>query len=246
MEESNKFPPLEGMIASGSILKELFLMVESIIKPGITTKKIDELAFNFILLNGAKPAFLNYNGFPACCCICVNEEVVHCVPSDRVLEEGDIVSVDCGVIKNSIFTDACRTFPVGKISDKDIKLLEITERALRIGIKAAKPGFRIGNISYAIQYEVEMSGYKVSRHFVGHAIGYGLHIRPDIPNYGSKYKGKIIKSGMCLAIEPVVFDGGWDVVQHSKWHIVSADGCKSAHFEDTVYIDKQGPIVITR
>lgn len=241
-----EYPPLEDMVFSGSILKDALLLAQSLVVPGITTKKIDKEVSGFIGSRGAVPSFLGYDGFPAACCISVNEEVVHAIPSSRKLKSGDIVSVDCGVIANGAHTDACRTFSVGDISEEARALLNTTLEALDAGIRASIVGNRIGNISNEIQRISELAGYSVSRQFIGHSIGYKLHLPPWIPSYGSKKAGAYLKTGMCLAIEPIVFINGWHVIEKSQWEIVSEDGCLSAHFEDTVVVTEGGPIVVTR
>jgi methionyl aminopeptidase len=233
------------MMKSGSVLKKALILAENLIEPGITTKYIDDEVHKFIKKNQAIPVFLGYLGFPAACCISVNDEAVHGIPSDRVLEEGDIVSVDCGVVKNGAITDATRTFPVGKISAENKKLIRVTKASLDAGISKALVNNRVGHISNAIQSVVELSGFNVSREFTGHGIGYGLHMEPDVPNYGSKNRGDKLISGMYLAIEPVVFSGSWKIKYSGEWNVQSVDGGNVAHFENTVYITDMGPIVVT-
>lgn len=231
---------------SGFILREAFRAMAPLVVPGTTTRALDEVALRKIELLGGRPAFLNYQGFPATCCISVNDEVVHCIPSERALQEGDIVSVDCGVIFDGVYTDSCRTYPVGRISEDKARLIDITEQALMAGIEAAVPGKRLGDISHAVQRTAELAGFNVSREFVGHAIGTKLHMLPWVPNYGRANTGQILKEGMCLAIEPIVFAGGWHTRSLGSWGIVSKTGVLSAHTEDTVFIGPNGPVNITR
>lgn len=241
------YPPLDSMLESGRILREALSLAERTIKPGISTSNVNEVVHEAIINQGGSPAFLGYNGFPACCCISVNEQVVHCIPSDYLLKEGDIISVDCGVIKDAAHTDACRTFPVGSVSTRVFRLLQLGLSSLDAGIASCKAGNKIGDISYSIQKTAEAEpGFHVSREFVGHGIGYDLHQQPWIHNYGKRNSGQEIKEGMYLAIEPIVFDGNWETKALDRWNIVSSDGSLSVHFEDTVYIGKEGCLVLTR
>jgi methionyl aminopeptidase len=209
------------------------------------SKLIEEIITSY---DEATPAFLGYNGFPAAACVSINEEVVHGVPrDDRIIQEGDIVSVDCGVNYKGHFTDACRTVAVSDV-DKDIlNLINSTEEALNKGIQKAQVGARIGDISNAIQKHVERRGLKVHLEFTGHGIGFNLHQLPCIPNYGPSGRGEIIREGMCLAIEPVIFMGNTaSHVLKDGWTVVSRDSGLSAHFEDTIIVTSVGPEVITR
>lgn len=241
----NRFPPLDVMQYNGAILHDALLLAGEMVQPGITTKRIDEELHAFIIRSGGEPAFLGYDGFPACCCISVNDQVVHGLPSARVLKDGDIVSVDCGVLREGAYTDSARTFSVGTITKENEKLICVTKEALRRGISKAVAGNRVGEISFAVQSYVEREGMNVSRYFVGHTIGYDLHMNPLIPNYGRRTTGAFLRSGSYVAIEPTVFNGGWKTKDENKWNIVSIDGCMSAHFEDTVYITEGEPILIT-
>jgi methionyl aminopeptidase len=241
-----RFPPLEDMVVSGRILKKVLLYLKKAIRPGITTQSLDILAAETIKSFGAIPAFLGYHNFPAVCCISVNDEVVHAIPNSRVLCDGDIVSVDCGVSKNGAITDSCRTFYVGtRVSKQTKRLVRAAKVALAAGIKESVVGNRIGDISFAIQKSAELSNFNVCREFVGHTIGYKLHEEPYIPNYGRKSSGNIIEMGMFLAIEPILFDGPWKVKERSDGSYISYSGNLSAHFEDTIYISENGPIVLT-
>lgn len=241
----NDSPPIEDMVASGEILRDALLLAESLITPGKTTDEINRVIHRFILDRGAVPAFLGYEGFPAACCMSVNDEVVHCIPSDRRLESGDIISIDCGVINNGAYTDAARTFPVGTIGHRQKKLLDITRRALDAGIEKAVAGNFVGAISNKIQEVVELNGFSVSREFIGHGIGYQLHMLPDIPNFGSKKSGSKLSVGDYIAVEPVVFDGSWKTLSLGDWKVVSKTGALSAHFENTIFISEFGPVILT-
>jgi methionyl aminopeptidase len=237
------------MRACGRILRETLMFLEEYIVPGLTTNDISYKAEEIIRsYDGASPAFLGYRGYPAAACVSVNQEVVHAIPSDsRVLESGDIVSVDCGVGYEDHFTDACRTVAVGTVGVRARKLIKITREALDKGIAAAVPGGFVGDISYAIQKHVERNRLEVSLDLVGHGIGRGLHLPPSVPNYGPPGRGELLEEGACLAIEPVVFDGpSKAITQEDNWTVVSEHGNLSAHFEDTIIITAGSPEVITR
>lgn len=241
---------LDYMRTSGRILAEaLNTVCYGLICPGMSAVRVSELMEEIITsYNEAAPAFLGYNGFPAAACVSVNEEAVHGVPKDsRVLKEGDIVSVDCGVIYKGHYTDACRTVPVGRVPDDTYNLLKTTEEAMNKGIAEMLVGNRIGDISYAIQRYVERRGFKVHLDFTGHGIGHKLHQLPCVPNYGPPGRGDIIVEGMCLAIEPVVFDGDTSSkTLDGGWTVVSNNGNLSAHFEETIIATANGPEIITR
>jgi len=240
---------LSLMRKSGHILAEtLRSLVNEYIVPGITAKGISDRAEEIIRsYDGAIPAFVDYNGFKWSACVSVNEQVVHSIPTNKVLKDGDIVSVDCGVLYHKHYTDACRTVGVGKITDQLQHLLDTTDRSLSLGIEKAVVGGSIGDISYAIQKHVERNGFDVSLEFVGHGIGKKLHQQPCVPNYGLPGGGQRLESGTCLAIEPVVFDGPTDVILNDDgWTIISQCGNMSAHFEDTIIITEKGPEIITR
>jgi methionyl aminopeptidase len=222
-------------------------VLESHVQAGITTRELDQIAESEIRKAGAKPAFKGYRGFPATLCVSVNEEVVHGIPSDRKLKEGDIVGLDLGCIWEDFYGDAARTFAVGQISEESKRLLKITEESLLIGIEQARPGNRIGDIGYAVQVHAESNGYTVVRDFVGHGIGRSLHEDPQIPNYGNRGQGPRIKAGMVLAIEPMVCQGLADVeVLSDNWTAVTKDGSLAAHFEHSVAITDNGPEILSR
>lgn len=238
------------MRRSGKILgTTLSYLVDEFICPGVSPLDISHKAEEIIRsYEGAVPAFLGYHGFPASACVSVNTQVVHAVPrSDLILKEGDIVSVDCGVIFEGHYSDACRTVGVGNIGTREKKLLKVTEVSLNKGIEAAVPGNYIGDISYAVQRHVERNRFKVSLEFVGHGIGKVLHGPPCVPNYGPPKQGELLEVGLCLAIEPVVFDGSTEcTLESDNWTVVSKQGNLSAHFEDTVLVTEEGPEILTR
>ena len=211
--------------------------VAKIIRPGITTIELDSVAETFILDNGAKPGFKGYGGFPATLCISVNDEVVHGIPGKRVLKDGDIISVDCGTLMNGFYGDSAYTFAVGEVDDEVLLLLERTKESLYLAIEQAVVGKRVGDIGHAIQRYVEGFGYSVVRDLVGHGVGRNLHEKPEIPNYGRRGSGIKLKSGMCLAIEPMINLGVKEVVQNTDgWTIRTADKKPSAHFEHDVVV----------
>ncbi len=216
------------------------------IVPGVTTMELDKIAENFIRDNGAEPGFLGYGGFPYSLCVSVNDVVVHGFPSDYKLREGDIVSIDCGTIYKGYYGDSAYTFPVGKISDENRQLLEITKESLYRGIAKAVVGNRIGDIGFAVQSFVEKHGYSVVREMVGHGIGKNMHEAPEVPNYGLPGKGKRLVEGMTICIEPMINAGGKAIYLHDNgWAISTADKKNSAHFELTVAITKEGPELLS-
>lgn len=228
---------IEQLKRSNAIVAEVFQELRRVIAPGVTTMELDQLAEELILSRGAIPAFKGYRGFPATLCISVNEEVVHGIPSERRLKEGDIVSLDVGVNLSGYFGDLAITLPVGEVDRAAQRLLQVTERALFIGIEKAKVGNRLFDISYAIQTWVELHGFSVVRDFVGHGIGKNLHEEPQIPNFGSPHQGPRLERGMVLALEPMVNEGTHEVkILSDGWTVVTADGKRSAHFEHTIAI----------
>ena len=211
--------------------------VAKLIRPGITTKKLDQLAETFIRDNGAVPGFKGYGGFPATLCISVNDEVVHGIPGDRVLKDGDIVSIDCGTLMNGFYGDSAYTFPVGEVDEEILKLLERTKNSLYLAIEQAVVGNRIGDIGNAVQTYCEGFGYSVVRDLVGHGVGQNLHEKPEVPNYGRRGSGPKLKSGMVLAIEPMINLGRKEVKQDPDgWTIRTADSSPSAHYEHNVAV----------
>ena len=231
---------------SGKILCKAMQRLQEFIKPGIKTSEIDRLAEELLRREDVLPAFKGYKGFPANICTSINEEVVHGIPSDRVLKEGDIISLDLGVNYKGYFSDAAITVPVGKINAKVKKLIEVTKKALSEGIKQAKQDNHLSDISYAIQAYVEGHGFSVVRQFIGLGIGCSLHEEPEIPNFGRPHQGPLLKSGMVLAIEPMVNMGSWECeILENGWTAVTKDGLASAHFEHTLAITDKGPEILT-
>lgn len=217
------------------------------IKPGVTTAKLDAIAEEFIRDNGGQPAFKGYRGFPATLCISVNEEVVHGIPSERVVKESDVLSVDCGVKKDGYFGDSAFTYPIGEVSLEIKHLLKTTLESLYKGIEVAKVGSRMGDVGYAIQYHTEkLNGYGVVRELIGHGVGRQLHEEPDVPNYGRRGNGLKLQKGLVIAIEPMINLGTHRVKQlRDGWTIVTADGQPSAHFEHTVAVTDEGALALS-
>jgi methionyl aminopeptidase len=237
---------IEYMRESGRIVAEVHAILKDKIKPGVTTKELDEIAERIILEHGAQPAFKGYGGFPATICASVNEEVVHGIPGDRVLREGDIISIDVGALKNGYYGDSAKTYPVGEISTKAEKLIRVTRESFYEGLKFCKVGYRLSDVSHAIQTHVEKEGFSVVRDYVGHGIGASLHEDPQIPNYGPPGKGPRLSAGMVLAIEPMINAGRFTVrVLGDNWTVVTADGSLSAHYEHTIVITEDDPLILT-
>ncbi len=229
------------------VVAELLDYMRKLVRPGVTTKELDTKAEAFIIKRGGKPAFKGYHGYPATICASINEEVVHGIPSNRHLREGDIIGIDLGVVMDGFYGDAARTFAVGKVDETSLKLMEVTEAALYKGIEQAVPGNRLYDISHAVQEHVEAAGFSVVRDFVGHGIGRQLHEEPQVPNYGPPHQGPKLEEGMAIAIEPMVNEGTWQVkVLKDGWTVVTADGKRSAHFENTIVITENGPEILTR
>jgi len=211
--------------------------VAKLIRPGITTIELDKVAETFIRDNGAVPGFKGYGGFPATLCISVNEVVVHGIPGETVLKDGDIVSIDCGTLMNEFYGDSAYTFAVGEVDEKVLMLLKRTKESLYLAIEQAVAGKRVGDIGSAVQRHVESFGYSVVRDLVGHGVGRNLHEKPEVPNYGKRGSGIKLKSGMCLAIEPMVNLGVKEVFQDKDgWSIRTADSKPSAHFEHDIAV----------
>ncbi len=228
------------------IVAEVLRELSDLIRAGVTTRELDRIAEEKILARRARPAFKGYRGYTATLCTSVNEEVVHGIPSDRRLKEGDIVGVDCGVIVDGFYGDAAVTFPVGLIDPESEKLLKVTEEAMALGIGQMRLGNRMGDLSHAVQSHAEGHGYTVVRDFVGHGIGRELHEEPQVPNFGRPGTGIRLSVGMVLAIEPMVNLGTHEVrVLEDGWTAVTRDGRRSAHFEHTVALTEQGPEVLS-
>lgn len=216
------------------------------INPGITTEKIDKIAEEFIRDNGGEPGFLGYQGYPKTLCTSVNNQVVHGIPSAYELLEGDIISVDCGVLKNGYYGDSAYTFPVGDIEEEKHRLLDVTKESLYKGLEMAKAGNRVGDIGWAVQQYCEERGYSVVRELVGHGLGTNLHEAPEVPNYGRRNKGSLLKEGMVVCIEPMINLGRKEIVQEADgWTIRTADKKPSAHFEHAIAIQKGEPDILS-
>lgn len=237
---------LDGLRESGKILARVMRELKGFVRPGIVTSEIDNLAQRLILQEKALPAFRGYRGYPACVCVSVNEEVVHGIPGTRRLEDGDIASLDLGINYRGYFSDAALTLPVGRASPEPERLIKVTKEALALGIDKVRIENRLSDISYAIQDHVEKSGFSVVRQFVGHGIGIQLHEEPEIPNFGAPGQGPVLKSGMVLAIEPMVNMGSWECeILEDGWTVVTKDKLPSAHFEHIVAVTDAGPEVLT-
>ncbi|MDO8633399.1 MAG: type I methionyl aminopeptidase [bacterium] len=238
---------IKAMQEGGKILARIVKEVSLAIRPGVTTKELNRAAEALILQSGALLAFKGYEDFPEAMCVSVNEEIVHVVPSTRVLKEGDMVTLDLGLIWKGFYLDMARTFPVGIVSPEVSRLIRITKKALRIGIKKAKVGNTVGDIGNTIQRLVEDQGYGVVRELCGHGIGKGLHEDPKIPNYGKRKNGEELEEGMVICIEPMITIGDWKLVLMEDGHgYKTKDGSLSCHFEDTIAITSKGPLVLTQ
>jgi methionyl aminopeptidase len=232
---------------NGAILRECFELARRIITAGISRMEIDRQIEQLILSKGAKAAFKGFQGYPAATCISVNEEVVHGIPDSRTLENGDIVGIDIGALKDGYYADAARTFPVGEISEAAAKLLRVTREGLDEGIDQARIGNRLSDIGHAVEAHVVGNGFSVVKALVGHGIGQQMHEEPQVPNFGPPSRGIPLQEGLVLAIEPMVNIGGSDVfTKGDGWTVVTADRSLSAHFEDTIAITKDGPKLLTR
>ena len=238
---------LERMRAANALVADVLAELAAMVAPGVTTKDLDVAAETLVRDGGAEPAFKGYRGYPCTLCASVNEQVVHGIPSNRALGEGDIISLDMGVKLNGFYGDSAVTVPVGKVSDDAATLLRVTRESLEKGIAQVRLGGRISDIGHAIQQHVEKHGFSVVREFVGHGIGAALHEEPQIANYGEPGRGPRLAEGMTLAIEPMVNIGRPAVkVLVDGWTAVTKDGSLSAHFEHTVAVTKTGPLVLTR
>jgi methionyl aminopeptidase len=238
---------LKLMRISGRVVGDALVELGKRIKPGVTTRELDQFAFDFFKKHECVPAFLGYHGYPATICASINAEVVHGIPGDRVLEEGDIVGIDIGAFYKGYCGDSARTFPVGKVDAEVTRLLQVTWESLERGIRQCQVGNRISDIGFAIQEYVEKQGFSVVKDYVGHGIGQAMHEEPQVPNYGKPHQGPRLVEGMCLALEPMV-NMGVDAVKvlEDGWTVVTKDGKFSAHFEDTVAVHSKGPEILTR
>jgi len=231
---------------SCQLVSETHAMLKHYVKVGVSTQTLDNLAYDFIKDHDAIPAFLNYNGFPNSLCISVNDTIVHGIPSKYELREGDIVSIDCGVIKNNFFGDSCYTFAVGAVDEKVCTFIDNVKQALYIGIENAKEGNRIGDIGNAIQSFISDKGYGIVKEMVGHGIGKSLHEKPDVPNYGNQKTGIKLKRGMVIAIEPMINIGSRQCkLLDDGWTLKTKDGNISAHFEHTIAINGNRPEILS-
>ena len=235
------------MRKAGIVVGKLLALLAARIKPGIKTKALDEEALVFIKAQGATPAFLGYRGYPATICVSINDEVVHGIPGERVIREGDIVSIDAGAFCEGYCADAALTVGVGPVSKQAQQLIDVTRRSLEAAIALATPEHRLSDLSHAVQDVVEREGFSVVRDFVGHGIGRAMHEDPPIPNYGPPNRGPRLKPGMVLAIEPMVALGSWEVdVLADGWTAVTRDHSLAAHFEHTIAVTDEGSRVLTQ
>jgi methionyl aminopeptidase len=238
---------VELIRASSRIVAEVLERMMEWVVPGVTTAELDRRAEEVMRARGGVPSFKGYLGYPASICVSVNEQVVHGIPGERALAEGDLVGVDVGVLKNGYHGDAARTFAAGEVSPEARRLMQVGEEALRRAVAAARPGNTVGDIGFAVQSYAEKEGYSVVRDLVGHGIGERLHEEPQVPNYGRRGTGVELRAGMVLAIEPMVNMGDWRVVTLADhWTVVTADRSLSVHYENTVAITADGPEVLTQ
>lgn len=237
---------IEIMRRAGRVVARTLDMVENRIKPGMTTSELDTLIEKFIRDQGAIPGFKDYQGFPASACISIDDEVVHGLPGDRVIKEGEIVSIDVGSIVDGFYGDSARSFAIGEISADKARLLENTRDCLKAGIDKVKKGNRLGQVSASVQKTAEKFGYGVVRQLVGHGIGRQMHEEPQVPNFGSPEDGPVLQTGMVLAIEPMINMGTHEVkTLPNGWTVVTADGMPSAHFEHTVAVTENGAEILS-
>ncbi len=237
---------LRLMKEAGQVVSEVKALIAAAIRPGVTTGNLDSIAENAIRTAWAVPSFKGYLGFPASICTSVNEEIVHGIPGSRTLNEGDILSVDVGAIVGGLHADSAFTVGVGEVTREAADLIEATRESLLRGIEQVKVGARVGDVSAAVQACAEGKGYALVRQYVGHGIGYALHEDPSVPNFGVTGRGPLLKAGMAIAIEPMLNLGTWKTeVMDDEWTVVTADGRLSAHFEDTVLVTEEGPVVTT-
>jgi methionyl aminopeptidase len=237
---------LDRMRRAGRIVAEVLSLVESELRPGVSTGYLDAVAERHIRKAGATPSFKGYHGYPASLCISIDDEVVHGIPGDRIVREGQVVSVDAGAIVDGYHGDAARTFVVGKTSAEIARLVETTRSAMLAGIAAALPGNRIGDISAAVEDVAQPAGYGIVRQYVGHGIGTAMHEEPQVPNFRTAARGMELQPGICLAIEPMLTMGGPEVrTRPDGWTVVTRDGSLAAHFENTIVVTAHGPEILT-
>lgn len=234
------------MADAGEILYRVHDLVGAAVRPGVTTKALDQIAEQAILEAGARPAFKGYNGYPATINASINDVLVHGIPGNRELKQGDIISIDVGLFYKGFVADSARTYPVGNVSPLAKRLIEVTERSLEAAIQACQPFGRLGDVSHAVQKTVEKAGFSVTRQFVGHGVGRSMHEEPQVPNWGNPGKGAVLKPGLVIAIEPMVTVGRTEIdILQDGWTAVTRDHSLSAHVEHTVAITNNGPRVLT-
>lgn len=238
---------LQKMRKAGKITAQALELGGAAVRPGITTGELDRIMRQFILSKGAKPSFLGFGGFPKSACISVNDEVIHGIPGRRVIQEGDIVSIDIGAYIDGYHGDSAATFAAGKISDEAARLMAATKESLMEAIAVAQPGNRLGDVGAAVQNYVTERGFSVVREYVGHGVGHDMHEEPEVPNYGKAGHGVRLIPGMVIAIEPMINAGTAAIyVKKDKWTVATRDGKPSAHFEHTVAITLDGPVILTK
>lgn len=234
------------MRRAGKITAAARAVARDMVKPGVTTHQIDEAVYRFIKSQGATPSFLHYNGYPASVCVSVNDEIIHGIPGNRVLREGDIVSVDVGAYIGGYHGDCAGTYPCGDVSDEAMRLIRVTQQSFFEGLRFAREGYRIGDISHAVQSYVEAQGFSIVREYVGHGIGQKMHEDPEVPNYGESGHGRRLLRGMTIAVEPMVNAGVASIIQMSDgWTVKTADGKNAAHYENTLLITAGEPEILT-
>ena len=237
---------IELMRRAGKITAAARALARDMVKPGVTTQQIDKAVYHFIKSQGATPSFLNYNGYPASVCVSVNDEIIHGIPGKRMLKEGDIVSVDVGAYIGGFHGDCAGTYPCGQVSDQALDLIRVTQQSFFEGLKFAREGYRLSDISHAVQEYVESHGYSVVREYVGHGIGRRMHESPEVPNFGNPGHGPRLLRGMTIAVEPMVNAGSAAICQMSDgWTVKTADGKNAAHYENTILITDGDPELLT-
>ena len=237
---------IELMRRAGKITAAARALARDMVKPGVTTQQIDKAVYHFIKSQGATPSFLNYNGYPASVCVSVNDEIIHGIPGKRMLKEGDIVSVDVGAYIGGFHGDCAGTYPCGQVSDQALDLIRVTQQSFFEGLKFAREGYRLSDISHAVQEYVESHGYSVVREYVGHGIGRRMHESPEVPNFGNPGHGPRLQKNMTIAVEPMVNVGGYEVrVLDNGWTVVTADGSLSAHYENSLLVTDGEPEILT-
>ena len=237
---------IELMRRAGKITAAARVLARDMVRPGVTTQQIDKAVFQFITEQGATPSFLHYNGYPASVCVSVNDEIIHGIPGKRVLKEGDIVSVDVGAFIGGFHGDCAGTYPCGQVSDEAMRLIRVTQESFFQGIKYAREGYRLSDISAAVQAYVESNGFSVVREYVGHGIGRRMHEPPEVPNFGNPGHGPRLLRGMTIAVEPMVNTGSAAIKQMPDgWTVKTADGKNAAHYENTILITAGEPELLT-